>query len=209
MPRRRSAEPELFPAAPAYPGGLVYAPDFLDAAEERALVGAIAGLPLAEARYRQFTAHRRTVSYGSTYDFSTNRLGPAPPVPEWLWPLRARVAAWAGSAADAFVHALVTEYRPGTQLGWHRDVPDFGVVVGVSLLGAARMRFRPWPPDRATARAQGFALELAPRSAYVLRDEVRWRWQHAISPTPTLRYSITLRTSAGRADSREEPTRPV
>lgn len=209
MPRRRSVEPELFAVASARPDGLVHAADFLDVVEERSLIEAIGGLPLVEARYRQYTAHRRTVSYGSTYDFATNRLGPAPAVPELLWPLRAKVAAWAAVDADAFVHALVTEYRPGTQLGWHRDVPDFGVVVGVSLAGAARMRFRPWPPDRATSRSHGFVLELAPRSAYVLRGEARWRWQHAISPPRTLRYSITFRTSAGRADSHEESTRPA
>jgi hypothetical protein len=30
----------------------------------------------------------------------------------------------------------------------------------------------------------------------VFRDEARWRWQHAISPTKALRYSITFRTMA-------------
>jgi len=40
----------------------------------------------------------------------------------------------------------VTEYREGTALGWHRDVPDFEVVVGASLAGPARMRLRPYPP---------------------------------------------------------------
>ena len=29
-------------------------------------------------------------------------------------------------------------------------------------------------------------------SAY--RDEARWKWQHAISPTKEMRYSITFRT---------------
>jgi hypothetical protein len=27
-----------------------------------------------------------------------------------------------------------------------------------------------------------------------LRDAARWRWQHAVSPTKELRYSITFRT---------------
>ena len=30
-----------------------------------------------------------------------------------------------GIAPDNFIHAMVAEYRPGTPLGWHRDVPDF------------------------------------------------------------------------------------
>jgi hypothetical protein len=28
----------------------------------------------------------------------------------------------------------------------------------------------------------------------VLRDDVRWKWQHSIAPTRELRYSITFRT---------------
>jgi alkylated DNA repair dioxygenase AlkB len=201
-PRRRTSQPELFPAAkdalsaPRFPDGLVYALDFLAPDEEAELLATIATLPLTESRYREYTAKRRTVSYGSSYDFSTNVLSPAPPIADFLLPLRARIAAWTGIPATAFVHGLVTEYRPGTQLGWHRDVPSFGTVVGVSLAGVARMRFRRWPHVVGKGNTDGFVLDLAPRSAYVLQREVRWRWQHAISPTKALRYSITFRTSA-------------
>ena len=88
--------------------------------------------------------------------------------------------------------ALVTEYRPGTELGWHRDVGEFGIVAGVSLAGTCRMRFRRYPPEKG---AKVFGLDLAPRSVYVLRDEIRWRWQHSVARTKELRYSITFRTS--------------
>ena len=118
-------------------------------------------------------------------------LRPGAPIPEFLLPLREKVSLWAGEAGERFVHALVTEYGEGTPLGWHRDTPEFGVIVGVSLGGAARMRFRRYPPQRG---ARVFDLELEPRSAYVLRDEARWGWQHSIAPTPALRYSITFRT---------------
>jgi alkylated DNA repair dioxygenase AlkB len=57
----------------------------------------------------------------------------------------------------------------------------------------ARMRWRPYPPKAQTARAT-FALDLPPRSAYIMRGAARWEWQHAISPTKQLRYSITFRT---------------
>jgi len=49
-----------------------------------------------------------------------------------------------GLAPETLEQALVTEYRPGTPLGWHRDAPDFGRVAGVSLGGWARMRLRPY-----------------------------------------------------------------
>ena len=183
----------LFHARSELPHGLVYQPGFLGEAEERALLSAIATLDLVEAEYKQFTAKRRVASFGADYDFTHNTLEPAPPLPDFLQPIRDRAAGWAGLPAREFAHGLVTEYRPGTQLGWHRDSPQFGVVVGISLGTACRMRFRPYPPKKG---AQTFELVLEPRSAYVLRDEVRWGWQHSIPPTPALRYSITFRTLA-------------
>jgi alkylated DNA repair dioxygenase AlkB len=72
-------------------------------------------------------------------------------------------------------------------------MPDFAIVAGVSLAAEARMRFRPYPPRKDGGRA-ALSLELEPRSAYVLRNNVRWHWQHSISPTRALRYSITFRT---------------
>ena len=173
------------------PDGLLYQEAFVSADEEPDLIAAIQSLPLEEARYKAYTAHRRTVSYGSSYDFETNRLSSAPPMPPFLLPLRKRVSALMRVDEDAIRHALVTEYRPGTQLGWHRDVGEFGVVAGVSLAGACRMRFRRYPPLKG---AKVFSLELAPRSVYVLRDEIRWRWQHSVARTAELRYSITFRT---------------
>jgi alkylated DNA repair dioxygenase AlkB len=186
----------LFDGVQTGPPGLLYEPDFLDDDDERQLLEAIRALPLREADYRGFTARRRIASYGAGYDFDANILRPAPPVPAVLHPLRAKVAHRLRMRAEAFTHALVTEYRPGTALGWHRDVPDFELVVGVSLGTACRMRFRPYPPRRGEPV---FMLELAPRSLYVLADEARWRWQHGIVPTPGLRHSITFRTLAPRA----------
>ena len=177
------------------PHGLVYQPAFLTPDEETALLGEVAGLRLEEAKYKSYTAKRRVTSFGSSYDFDRNELDPAPPFPQFLYPLRDKVARWLAMPAEEFVHGLVSEYRPGTALGWHRDVHQFGVVVGVSLASACRIRFRPYPPQ-AARRGDIFALELQPRSAYVLQGNIRWRWQHSIAPTKALRYSITLRTAS-------------
>jgi alkylated DNA repair dioxygenase AlkB len=173
------------------PEGLLYQEDFLPAEEEQALLAEIGALPFEEAKYKAYTARRRIVSYGSSYDFETNVLGPAPSIPAFLLPLRTRAARLIGHNPPDISHALVTEYRPGTELGWHRDVGEFGIVVGVSLAGTCRMRFRRYPPAKG---AKVFNLDLAPRSVYVLRDEIRWRWQHSVAPTRELRYSITFRT---------------
>ena len=194
---------DLFNAAPALPEGFVYRPEFLTAEEEAALVEAIRDLPFTGAEYKQFTARRRTVSYGGKYDFSRNKLDAAPELPPFLYPLRDKVSDWVGVDAAKFVHALVTEYQPGTPLGWHRDVPNFEIVVGVSLAGRARMRFRPYRPGEKQRREDTIVLELEPRSAYIMRDTARWGWQHCISETKALRYSITFRTAAARETKKQ------
>lgn len=194
-----SSQGELFGHEAAMPEGWDYRREFLTGDEEAALVGIIAALPLTPARYRAYVARRRIVSYGAAYDFTTQRLAPADPLPDFLLPLRRRAGEWLAMDASAFEHALITEYSPGTPIGWHRDVPDFEVVVGISLAGQCRMRLRPYPH---VPRSGEPTLEttLAPRSAYVLRGPARWRWQHQIPPTAEQRYSITLRTRrSGRA----------
>ncbi|HUQ76564.1 MAG TPA: alpha-ketoglutarate-dependent dioxygenase AlkB [Burkholderiales bacterium] len=180
----------LFGVANALPEGFIYQPEFISPSEEGALLEGIAALTLEEAKYREYTARRRVAYFGFDYDFSANRLGEAAPIPPFLYPLREKMARWMGLDPAAFVHALVSEYRPGTPLGWHRDAPDFDRVAGVSLGGWARMRLRPYPP----AKERPLALELEPRSAYQMNGAARWRWQHSIPATRELRYSITFRT---------------
>ncbi|TMG78363.1 MAG: alpha-ketoglutarate-dependent dioxygenase AlkB [Betaproteobacteria bacterium] len=184
----------LFADAPALPEGFLYQPEFLAGEEERTLLAAIQALPLEEAKYKEYTARRRIAYYGHDYDFSKNRLGEAPPIPEFLQPLREKMAHWMGVGAEELVTALVAEYRPGTPLGWHRDAPDYERVAGVSLGGWARMRLRPYRTNQPPVKDKPLALELAPRSAYQMNGVARWGWQHSIPATKELRYSITWRT---------------
>jgi alkylated DNA repair dioxygenase AlkB len=188
------------PAPPpaGLPEGLAYEPGFLSADEEAALVAVIATLPLEAAKYKAYTARRRVASFGGAFDYDANRLRPAAALVPALHPLRERVARWAGVAPEALAHALVAEYAPGTPLGWHRDVPEFEEVFGVSLGSTALLRLRPWPPD-APKRADIVRLAAAPRSIYALRGPARWAWQHSVAPVEALRWSITFRTRrAGR-----------
>ena len=186
---------ELFACEDHLPQGFVYQQAFLTLAEELTLLDCIRALPLSEARYKQFTARRRTVSYGSQYDFDVNTLMSAPSIPPFLEPLRHKVADWIGLQPQQFVQALVSEYRPGAPLGWHRDVPQYDSIVGVSLGGPCVMRLRPYKPGEKQVRRSVVSLALAPRSAYSIRGSARWDWQHSIVATKALRYSITLRTA--------------
>ncbi len=183
----------LFGASgPPAPAGLVYAPGLIDAAEEAALATKIAALPFKPFEFHGFIGNRRTVSFGLHYAFDGSGLREAEAIPDWLQPLRARAAALAGRAPKAFVHALVIEYAPGAGIGWHRDRPVFGDVVGISLRAPAPLRFR----RKAGAKWERFTLTAEPRSAYLLRGESRHEWEHSIPPLETLRYSVTLRSLA-------------
>jgi alkylated DNA repair dioxygenase AlkB len=194
---------QLFVIPEDLPPGMLYQPDFITATEEADLLAEIRTLPLQEAKYKEYTAKRRISSYGGSYDFANNELIPAGPIPQFLQSLRERLALWVDVPAERFTHAVIAEYTTGTQLGWHRDVPQFEIIIGVSLAAACRMRLRRYPPRKGRT-GETLAIELAPRSAYVIRGEARWGWQHSIPPTKALRYSITFRTQlpslAGRSE---------
>ena len=173
--------------------GLRYEPAFLSEDEEAHLLAVIRSLPLDAAQYKEYLARRRVLSFGGSYDYVTNTLLPGRPLDERLIPLRERVAAWLDVTPAALQQVLVAEYSPGTPLGWHRDVPDFETIAGVSLGDEAVLRFRPYPPD-VEAKRRVVQLEVAPRSIYVMSGEARWGWQHCVPPVKAPRWSITFRT---------------
>ena len=177
-------------AADALPLGLGYRPALLSESEERALAARIEALPFRPFEFHGFLGNRRTVSFGWRYVFDGSGLEAAAPMPDWLAPVRNLAAAAAGLEAEAFEHALITEYAPGAGIGWHRDRPVFGDVAGISLLAPARLRFR----RKAGEKWERAALLAAPRSLYLLKGEARDAWEHSIAPMAALRYSITLRT---------------
>jgi alkylated DNA repair dioxygenase AlkB len=146
-----AAQTSLFDQSDALPHGLVYRPDLLTADEERFLLAEFARLPFKEALFQQYTARRRVVRYGegdypASYGDKAETANPRRPFPDFLLPFRRKIAQWLGMDERAFVHALCTEYQPGTPIGWHSDAPYFETIVGLSLAGTARMRLRPMRP---------------------------------------------------------------
>src|SRR5919202_6880712 len=173
------------------PEGLVYRADLLSEDEERALLEEVERLRFDEIRMHGVVAKRTARHFGFDYDYERRAaVEEAEPIPDWLLPVRAAAAGLAGVEPDELVEALVQRYPEGAQIGWHRDAPMFGTVVGVSLLAPARMRFRRGSGD-AWETAE---LVLEPRSGYVLAGEARTKWQHHVPPTKAERYSITFRT---------------
>ncbi|MGE5269412.1 MAG: alpha-ketoglutarate-dependent dioxygenase AlkB [Thiohalocapsa sp.] len=201
------------PLLPALPEGFLYRLDLLPPVEEGELVERFADLPLREFEFRGFLGKRRVVSFGLRYDFADSRVHLAEPIPDFLLSLRQRAASFAGLAAEALEHALVTEYAPGAAIGWHRDRPQFGDVIGISFLSSCRFRFRRSvyphlnPPPQAgeggvrVSRRRPWErseINLQPRSAYLLRGAARGLWEHSIPPAESLRYSVTFRTMRAR-----------
>jgi alkylated DNA repair dioxygenase AlkB len=183
-------------------GGFDYLENVIGETEEQALIDRLSALDLAPFRFHGWLGNRKTRSFGWRYDFDDASFTQTEPVPDWLQPLRAKAASFAGLAPDDFVHVLLARYDPGAGIGWHRDRDVFEQVVGVSLSTPATLRFRRRTPS-------GFkraSREVAPRSAYLLSGEARHEWEHSIAPGDRLRFSITFRTlsAKGRRMARQQ-----
>jgi len=190
------------PPAPAslfgadIPEGFHHRDNFVSAEEEAALLAEMQRVEFSTFEMRGAVARRRVAFFGASYDKgdATSR-----PIPAFLFPLRDQLAAWEGVAPTAFAMSLINEYRPGAPIGWHRDAPQYGIVAGLSLLSACRMRLRPYlsPGDASQTgmrRQTTHEIELLPRSAYVMTGESRSHYEHSIPAVEKLRYSITFRT---------------
>ena len=181
----------LFPETPPdLVPGFRYERALIDAGQAEVLTGRIAALPFKEFEFHGFLGKRRVVSFGWRYDFSAERVSRIEDMPDFLLPLRDEAAAFAGLAAEALEQALVTEYRPGAAIGWHKDKAVFDQVVGVSLGAACTLRFR----RQAGTRWERRSVLLEPGSAYLIAGEARTQWEHSIPPVAGLRYSVTFRS---------------
>jgi alkylated DNA repair dioxygenase AlkB len=178
--------------APVLPG-LATVPDLVCAREEQTLIDLIDASALSPFRFQGWTGKRLTASFGWSYDFETQRAARVAPIPEWLLPVRERMAAFAGLETASLIQALVIRYDPGAGIGWHRDRPVYEHVLGLSLGARADMRFRRRRGDGKFDRA---SAPLEPRSAYHLSGEVRRDWEHSIVEMDLPRWSITFRSAS-------------
>ena len=176
------------------PEGFRYEAQVLLPEQEHELVEQIQRLPLKEFEFHGYTGKRRVISFGLHYSFEQESLQQAEEIPAFLLAARAHAANFAGLAPEDLPHVLVTEYSPGTTIGWHRDKGVFDDIVGISLLSSCNFRLR-----RKTASGwERFSLIVEPRSAYLLRGTARTQWEHSIPAVEALRYSITFRSLRSR-----------
>ncbi|RJF74398.1 alpha-ketoglutarate-dependent dioxygenase AlkB [Rhodopseudomonas palustris] len=181
----------MFAPARLQPDGLRYAPNFISASSEQALIAHVEALPLQPFQFGQFEGHRRVAWFGYRYDYTLRRLQQAEPIPAWLSEVVAQVEAF-GGANTRIAQVLCTSYDVGVGIGWHRDKPHFGEVFGLSLGSACKFRFR----RRSGQSWQRVTLEAEPRSLYLMAGASRHEWEHSIPPVAAPRWSITFRTMA-------------
>ena len=179
----------LLDADPELPDGFRYRPNIVSPHEEKELLERINELPFKEFEFHGFVGKRRVVYYGWRYNFTERAVQEADDIPAWLLPLREQAAEFAEVQPASLQQVLVTEYSPGAAIGWHRDKGEFGDVIGISLLSSCRFRLR----RKLAGKWERASLEVAPRSAYLLRGPSRSEWEHSIPPVDELRYSITFR----------------
>jgi alkylated DNA repair dioxygenase AlkB len=186
----------LFEVPANLPEGFVYRPNFVSETEAQELIKEIQKLTLAAFKYYQFTGKRRTASFGWQYEFGSDDITRAPDLPEFLLPIRERAGKLFDIDPARLAQASIVEYPVGAPIGWHRDIPQFGIVIGVSLGAACRMRLREYrrPRVKLSRRSDGVSIELEPRSIYLMSGPSRQQWQHSIPPVKELRYSIVMRT---------------
>ena len=132
----------LFETAPTLPDGFVYHENFVSEAEERELIRNIEKLDLTPFKYYQFIGERRTASFGWGYEFAASEIRQAAHIPAFLLPIRARAGKLFYVDPNSLTQTSIVEYSTGSPIGWHRGIPHFGVVLGISLGAACRMRFR-------------------------------------------------------------------
>jgi alkylated DNA repair dioxygenase AlkB len=172
------------------PEGFRYQAEVVPSEEEQELLERLRELPLKEFEFHGYTGKRRVMSFGWHYDFGSEKLQQTDEIPSFLLILQERAAAFAGLEVRDLPHALVTEYSPGTTIGWHRDKGVFDQVVGISLASACTFRFR----RKSSSTWERYSLIVEPRSAYLLSGASRSVWEHSIPAVETLRYSITFRS---------------
>ena len=182
----------LFTPSALAPKGLQYWPEFISPAEEQYLIGRICELELKPFQFGPYQGKRRVLSFGRSYDFSRQRLEGAPSVPSWMDPVMLRIESLPEAEHGRIAQVLITEYQPGTAIGWHRDKKQFGRIFGLSFGASCPFRLR----RRVGSGWERFTLTVDPRSLYLMSGDSRSLWEHSIPPISEPRHSITFRTLA-------------
>ena len=167
---------------------LLFAPDFLPAAEATALLTHLTAAAAWEQRTIQlfgqaFPQPRLTAWYGdpqARYTYSGLTWEPCPWLPA-LAELRQRLEA---ATATRYNSVLLNLYRDGRDsMGWHADdEPELGpapAIASLSLGALRRFRLRPRPG----LSHDPLGIDLPPGRLLLMRGPTQQHWQHALPKT--------------------------
>jgi hypothetical protein len=99
-------------------------------------------LELKPFEFHVRVGNRLVASSGLRYDYARRRVEPTERFPLFIEELRRKVAAFAGRNVDEIQQGGVNEDPPGAESVGTKNKPQFGVIVGVSLLAPAIIRLR-------------------------------------------------------------------
>jgi alkylated DNA repair dioxygenase AlkB len=172
----------------APPPGLQMAYDFVSPLEEAKLIAAIETLDLPRVVIDPSNP-RSKQAYGWDY-LPDDTILACPRLPSEFDDLQARAAMRAGLAADELVQGMLIRYDPGSIIQWHLDKAVWDRVIGISLGEGTTIGFRKRVGDTYDVRA----IELPPRSIYVMTGEARYTFEHGLPPVCGKRWSVTFRS---------------
>ncbi len=135
---------------------------------------------------------RSSFSFGWEYAFTEDVFRRCPPIPSGFEAVREAAAALARVEPEDLVQCLLNRYETGSGIDPHTDKGVWEAVVGVSLGSACIMDFA----DQENPAGEPVAVELPPRSIYLLSGDARYRFTHALRPAPATRWSVTFRSFA-------------
>jgi alkylated DNA repair dioxygenase AlkB len=174
--------------------GFSLRPDYVDAAEERALLAHVDEGPW-ETDWR-----RRIQQYGLGYSSGGNTPIWIRDLPDWLHPLACRVAE--DAQFDRFPeNSVINEYIPPLGIGPHRDYGAFGPTIACVSLGSDVVIDFIHPEH-----GWRVPIHVPARSLWIITGEARADWQHGIASRLSdviagerrrreRRVSITFRTA--------------
>ena len=186
----------LFPNETNLPDGFSYYPGFITHDEENELLHSIKKIELTNMKFQQYTAKRKTASFGYDWSFDKRVLTKGKGIPsDFDWFIE-KVAAFTNINYTNIAELLITEYPVDSVINWHRDAPPFDTIIGVSLSADCTFKLRPYDKAKQNRKAI-ISLPVQRRSLYIMKDEARTDWEHSTGPVKAVRYSLTLRTLRG------------
>ncbi len=158
--------------------GLKYIPDYISVAQEQELINIIESQPWSNE------LRRRVQHYGYKYDYksrSVNDMSFLGLIPEWLSSLGNRL--YEERVFNVMPdQVIINEYLPGQGIAPHIDcIPCFSDTICSLSLGSKCVMD--------LVKDNSIPILLEPRSLLVLKDDVRYLWQHCIAAIKNDKYN--------------------